>query len=315
MALAVYGRVGDPDLPDAPLASRRIDLDAPGGIDAAVAQIEAHLIKAPDDRRGWEVLAPVYMRLGRFADAASAYHQAIRLGDDAPLLRAEFGEALVAMADGVVTADARAEFDRARDLPMAKFYLALAAEQDGKTEAAKAAYSALAPAAKGDAPWMRGLRARLAALGGDAAQADFAPQQRKMIEGMVHGLADRLASKGGNAEEWGRLIRAYSALAPAAKGGAPWMRGLRARLAALDGGTAAAQAAFPPEQRKMIEGMVQGLADRLASQGGDAAEWGRLIRAYSVLHEPDKARDALASARKALGPNADIDALARELRL
>ena len=65
----------------------------------------------------------------------------------------------------------------------------------------------------------------------------------------------------------------------------------------------------------MIEGMVQGLADRLARQGGSAAEWGRLIRAYSVLHEPDKASDALASARKALGANADIDALARELRL
>ena len=51
----------------------------------------------------------------------------------------------------------------------------------------------------------------------------------------------------------------------------------------------------------MIETMVQGLADRLAKQGGSAEEWGRLIRAYSVLHEQDKARDALASARKALG--------------
>ena len=96
------------------------------------------------------------------------------------------------------------------------------------------------------------------------------------------------------------------------------MAGLRARLAALGGGEAAKPEetpAFPADQRQMIEGMVKGLAERLADKGGSAEEWARLIRAYSVLHEPDKARDALASARKALGPNADIDTLARELRL
>ena len=252
VALGVYARVGQPDLPDEPLAARRMDLNAPGAIEAAVSKIEAHLMKEPGDMRGWEVLAPVYMRLGRFADAAGAYRQAIRLGDDSPQARAALGEALVAMADGVVTADARAEFDKAADTPKAKFYLALAAEQDGKKDEAKKAYEALAPLAKGDAPWMLGLRAHLAALNGGAATA--APQ---------------------------------TASAPA----------------------------FPPEQLKMIKGMVQGLAGRLAKQGGSAEEWARLIRAYSVLHEPDKAREALASARKALGANADIDALARELRL
>ena len=58
---------------------------------------------------------------------------------------------------------------------------------------------------------------------------------------------------------------------------------------------------------------VQGLATIVEAPARSPEEWARLIRAYSVLHEPDKARDALASARKALGANADIDALAREL--
>ena len=31
-----------------------------------VAQVEAHLEQNPDDGRGWEVVAPVYMRLGRY---------------------------------------------------------------------------------------------------------------------------------------------------------------------------------------------------------------------------------------------------------
>ena len=54
-----------------------------------------------------------------------------------------------------------------------------------------------------------------------------------------------------------------------------------------------------------------------ATSGGDADEWRRLIRAYTVLHEPDKAKEALASARKALAGDAEagqqLDALAREL--
>ena len=69
----------------------------------------------------------------------------------------------------------------------------------------------------------------------------------------------------------------------------------------------------------MIRGMVERLATRLAQNGGDAQEWQRLIRAYSVLHEPDKARDALAAARKALAADAqagrELDALAQELGL
>src|SRR5579863_2484725 len=65
VALGVYEKVGAPDLPDEPLAARKVDLNAPGAVEAAVAKIEAHLMKAPDDRRGWEVLAPVYMQIGR----------------------------------------------------------------------------------------------------------------------------------------------------------------------------------------------------------------------------------------------------------
>ncbi len=53
----------------------------------------------------------------------------------------------------------------------------------------------------------------------------------------------------------------------------------------------------------MIEGMVSRLANRLASNGGSVDEWSRLIRAYTVLHEADKAKAALADARKALAPD------------
>ena len=73
-----------------------------------MAGVEAHLIANPDDGKGWAVIAPVYMRLGRYDDAAHAYSEALRLlGEDA-MRRAAYGEALFAAAGGVVTADARA---------------------------------------------------------------------------------------------------------------------------------------------------------------------------------------------------------------
>jgi cytochrome c-type biogenesis protein CcmH len=65
--------------------------------------------------------------------------------------------------------------------------------------------------------------------------------------------------------------------------------------------------------------MVERLAARLAQNGADAEGWLRLIRAYCVLHDTDKAKQAMADARKALAGNQtaghDLDALAQEFGL
>ncbi len=257
IALAFYAALGRPDVPDAPLAGRAADVKSAEGLEAAIAHIEAHLAASPDDGRGWAVIAPVYMRLGRFDDAVNAFREALRLKGESAAMRADYGEALVGAAGGVVTADARAAFDKALaeqpGLPAARFYLGLAAEQDG------------------DKP---------------------------------------------------KAIEIYQGLLGAAPAGAPWAPALEARLAALKGGALAPSPSSAPAddaQAAMIRGMVERLATRLAQKGGDALEWQRLIRAYSVLHEPDKARDALAAARKALAADAqagrELDALAQELGL
>jgi len=44
------------------------------------------------------------------------------------------------------------------------------------------------------------------------------------------------------------------------------------------------------ERTTMIEGMVAQLNDRLATEGGTAQEWARLIGAYGVLGKPEDAR-------------------------
>jgi cytochrome c-type biogenesis protein CcmH len=65
--------------------------------------------------------------------------------------------------------------------------------------------------------------------------------------------------------------------------------------------------------------MVAGLAARLKDNPDDAAGWQRLIRAYTVLGETDKAKEALAIARKTFAAQksvlADLDAQAKDLKL
>jgi cytochrome c-type biogenesis protein CcmH len=73
------------------------------------------------------------------------------------------------------------------------------------------------------------------------------------------------------------------------------------------------------ERRDMIRGMVVRLADRLHDDGADVEGWLRLVRAYVVLGDRDKARNAAADAKRALGERPDdikrIDDLVKGLGL
>src|SRR5213078_5324918 len=131
-AVALYLPLGSPQLGDFPLASRSQAPDAKQPLVNLVAQVEAHLEKNPTDGRGWTVLAPVLARLGRYDDAVRAYRNSITYAGDSAERRSDLGEALAIAAGGVVTAEAKAEFERAvvqnASEPRAHYYLGLAAE-------------------------------------------------------------------------------------------------------------------------------------------------------------------------------------------
>jgi len=157
--------------------------------------------------------------MGRIDDAVKAYEAAVRhQAPDAARL-ANYGEALVLAKDGLISAEAQAAFEQAVKLdptaPKARFYLARAAVQDGQTEKAKAAYTELLSASPADAPWVEAVKQELAALGApipDAGQSAGSGIGPEAIAGMVAGLANRLETQGGTAEEWARLMRSYTVL-------------------------------------------------------------------------------------------------------
>ena len=272
-ALAFYLNVGSPQMPAEPLAAR---LSAPveqQDIPTLVARIEKHLADNPEDGKGWAVVAPVYMRLGRYDDAVRAYGKVVAFLGPTAERESDLGEAMVAVADGAVTPQAREVFESAakRD-PAAtrpRFYLALALGQQGRTDEAIAAWNALLDGAPENQPWVNVARKELARLQGEAgaaaataampgpteadvkAAADMSPQDRlAMIEGMVAQLAAKLDENPGDGDGWARLVRSYMVLNRPDDAKAALVRGrtaLAADAAALAGLDEAAKAAGVPE--------------------------------------------------------------------
>ncbi|WP_439393301.1 c-type cytochrome biogenesis protein CcmI [Bradyrhizobium sp. PMVTL-01] len=227
VAIGVYMPLGSPRLHDFPLAQR--ERGAGSGmarsLENLVVQVEQHLEKNPTDGRGWNVLAPVLQRLGRFDDAVRAYRNSLTYNGESAERRSDLGEAISAAAGGVVTAEAKSEFERAHALdaddPKANYFLGLAAEQDGRKDDAANIWRALLAKAPADAPWRPLVQSSLARVGGGgtvpalsdetiAASKDMAEGDRNaMVRGMVERLATRLKQNGDDVEGWLRLVRAY----------------------------------------------------------------------------------------------------------
>ena len=225
VALGVYMPLGSPRLQDFPLAQRERGPGMAQSLENLVVQVEQHLEKNPTDGRGWNVLAPVLERLGRFDDAVRAYRNSLTYNGESAERRSDLGEAMSAAAGGVVTAEAKAEFERAHALnaddPKANYFLGLAAEQDGRKDDAAQIWRTLLAKAPADAPWRVLVQSSLARVGGSgampalsdetlAASRDLAEGDRNaMVRGMVDRLATRLKQNGDDVEGWLRLVRAY----------------------------------------------------------------------------------------------------------
>ncbi|MGZ9721096.1 c-type cytochrome biogenesis protein CcmI [Rhizobium miluonense] len=255
VGLCLYLTKGDPGLPSQPLEAR---LEKPGNdLAISIVKIEQHLAKNPDDAKGWEVLAPIYFKTNRIADAELAYRNVIRLLGPSATRLGDLGEVLVVKANGIVTAEARSVLQQSLALdsanPRTLFYLALALEQEGKAGDAKTAFEALVEQSPPDAPWLAAVNEHIVKNGGQptvsananapgnptaedvaAANALSSGDRQQMIRGMVESLDAKLREDPKNFEGWMRLIRSYAVLNDRDRAADALKRGLAAFPA--DGG-------------------------------------------------------------------------------
>ncbi len=277
LGAAVQATVASLETPDRP-SQRPVDpvtvvsnhgdgAEAPSdSFEALITQLEARLKDNPKDAKGWGLLGRSYVAMGRMNDATTAFASAVELTDppDADLI-GEYGETLVAAADGRVVPAAEAAFKQILaiqpDDPRARFYLALAYLEKGDRPGAVEALKVLLASAPPKAPWADTVFERLQELEGRPGTAAPMPTPTP--------AAPTSPATGG-------------ASAPS-----PTQEQMQT-----------AQEMTPEDRMAMIQSMVDGLAGKLEEDPGNYQGWLRLANAYMVLDRKADAAGALANALK-----------------
>lgn len=293
-AVALYTRIGAPGYPDLPIDTRIAIVEEQRAARASQAEAEAQvppqLVEEPDPRRaelvqqlratmqdhpdeprGLRLLAFEEARIGNFAAARAAQEHLLEvLGDETTAADVlALAETNFMAAGGYVSPEAERLLNRVLGMDpgnlAARYYIGLMYAQQGRPDLGYPIWrNVLAESAPGD-PWLRPIR--------------------QQIEEVAARAGDRIS-----VDE----LRQPPMQAPE---GAPF-------AGPSQGDIEAAGDMSPEERQAMIEGMVAGLADRLATEGGPPADWARLIGANQVL---GRVEDAQAIYDEALTVFADND--------
>ena len=215
-----------------PFAERQEESGRSAEVVALAGELRERLLEQPDGgpTDGWLLLARTLSHQGDWAGTAEALGRISRRPGVPPGIMTRQAEALVTAAGGVVTPEAMALIDEAlaRDptLPAGAFYKAVAADQAGDPERARAILVARMEAAQGAEPWLEVFAAEATRLdpsrpvsadafqrGPTAEQVEgaagmSAEEQQAMIRGMVDGLAARLVDEPDDIEGWFQLVQA-----------------------------------------------------------------------------------------------------------
>lgn len=230
-------------------------------VDTMIERLRTRLEENPEDAEGWRMLGWSYFETNRFEDAVTAYRRATTIAPQNGSYASGLAEAIAQSNGGTVTPEARREFRRA-----------LAADS---TDERARYYLALARAQAGDvrgaiSDWIDAIREA-------PTDSRWVPRMRAEVEA---------AAQQANINIAGRLPPAP----PSSGGQAPPITAET---------VAGAAQSSPADQQQMINGMVEGLEQRLAQEPRDAERWIMLMRSRMVLGQPDRARAALISALSA----------------
>ena len=294
-ALMLYQRVGAPGYPDLPLQARlkaadEVRANRPSQSDAedqmpAMPQIadpdprHVELVEKlrdvvkqrGDDVQGYTLLARNEAMLGNFREAYIAQSKVIELNGDKAT-----AEDFATFADLMILAAG------GYVSPQAEAALVQALDRDPKN---------------GTARYYAGL------MYAQTGRPDITFQYWRPLLESSNPDAPWVAPIRAQIEEV--AMRAGVDYRPPAPDGGPALRGPNAA------DMAAAADMTPEERMEMIRGMVEGLSERLATEGGSPAEWARLVNALGTLGETDRAAAIWAEAQQVFADNPEALATVR----
>ncbi|WP_299040942.1 c-type cytochrome biogenesis protein CcmI [uncultured Tateyamaria sp.] len=254
---------------EASLAGQGTPGDADPDYVALVERLRQAVTTRPDDVQGHELLSRAESRLGNFAEAHAAKAQVLALkGDGATATDfSEYADLLILAAGGYVSPEAETVLERTLALDPtdgpARYYYGLMMTQTGRPDTALRIWDQLLRDGPADAPWIAPVSAQI--------------EEVAIRAGVNYAMPAIGTGRGPTADQ-------------------------------ID----AAEDLSPGERMEMIQGMVTGLSDRLATEGGPVEDWAQLISALGVLGQMDQARAILINAREVFGgdPRAE-DVLSR----
>ncbi len=263
-SFGAYIQIGSPGTPDYPYAARTDISDvvqSAQGMGDMLKGLETRVASNPDDVEGWAMLARTYQVLERHADSAAAFLRLYNLTGDGRA-RSEYAEASILANDTVVDLamiELLAQILRADPLdPKARFYFGVGVAQQGDLVGAIQVWTDLVHLSPADAPWLPTVQAQIA----DAASSAGIDLATVSPSSEVQQLA----------------------IATGIGGGTPNTMPGPTQDDIENAATMSAE-----DQLDMIRSMVQRLADRLQENPEDPEGWARLIQAYEVLGESEKA--------------------------
>jgi len=278
--LAVYTQLGAPGYPDLGLKARLAAAEEARTSRPSQAEAEARVppqpplevpdpkvmelieklrvavTENPDDPRGFQLLARSEASLGNFKQAHEAKSREIELigaeatdADD----YAELADLMILAAGGYVSPQAEEALLKTLRIDVgngtARYYMGLMFAQTGRPDLAFQIWNELMRQSRPEAPWIGPIRAQIESLAISAGIDDYElpplPGAQPPAAGLPGPDADAIA---------------------------------------------AAEEMTEAERSEMIAGMVDQLAERLASEGGTAAEWARLIQVLGVQGNTERAR-------------------------
>jgi len=226
--------------------------DTPETYAELIVKLREAVEKRPDDLQGATLLATHEMRLGNAVAAHAAQADVIRL--KGATVNAEdyatYADMLIIAAGGYVSPEAEGALARVLRFDpkngVARYYSGLMMLQVGRPDVAFRAWAQLLQDSGGDEGWVVPIREQIedlafragvkyelppakdTSLRGpnvediESAETMSDEERTEMIRGMVDRLSDRLATTGGSAEEWARLIGALGVLGEADQAALIW---------------------------------------------------------------------------------------------
>jgi len=251
-----------------------------GSVEENIRQLEARLMREPNDPAGWRMLGWSYFETGDLMGSAAAYRRAAQIEPENAENWSSLGEALQT-ASTDVSAEAAAAFERALKLdrtdPRARYFTAVQKDLQGHHDAAIVDWLALLRDTPRGAPWEADLRRTI---------VQVAEKHHINVSGKMPAMPQGAAATAGIPGPTPEQLAAASSI--------------------------------PPEQQsEMVKGMVDRLANRLRQNPKDTDGWMRLMRSRMVLGEIEAAREAhksgLAAFKQDSTARAKLDRAAREL--